>query len=37
MTYDIAMGGYYYDNSHDFTNSFETYRLPQENESLKNI
>lgn len=29
MTYDIALGGYYSYGSHDYSNSYETYRLLQ--------
>ena len=29
MTFDLAVGGYYNNNSHDFSNMTETYRLPQ--------
>lgn len=29
MTYDLAVGGYYRNGSHDFNNTLETYRLPQ--------
>lgn len=29
MTYDLAVGGYYRNGSHDYNNTTETYRLPQ--------
>lgn len=35
MTYDLAMGGYYSDRRHDFTNSVETFRLPQADGTVK--
>lgn len=35
MTYDVALGGYYNIGSHDFSNNFETYRLPVEDGVLK--
>lgn len=35
MTYDLAIGGYYRNGSHDFNNTIETYRLPQPDGSVK--
>lgn len=35
MTYDLGLGGYYRNGSHDFNNTVETYRLPQEDGSIK--
>ncbi|MBO5269011.1 MAG: hypothetical protein J6B13_09675 [Muribaculaceae bacterium] len=35
MTYDLGVGGYYRNGSHDFNNTVETYRLPQPDGSIK--
>lgn len=35
MTYDLAVGGYYRNGSHDYNNTVETYRLPQTDGSVK--
>lgn len=35
MTYDLGVGGYYRNGSHDFNNTVETYRLPQADGSIK--
>lgn len=35
MTYDIAVGGYYNNMPHNYTNTSETYRLPQEDGTIK--
>lgn len=35
MTYDLGVGGYYRNGSHDFNNMVETYRLPQADGSIK--
>lgn len=35
MTYDLGVGGYYRNGSHDYNNTVETYRLPQADGSLK--
>lgn len=35
MTYDIGVGGYYRNGSHDFNNMVETFRLPQPDGSIK--
>ncbi len=35
MTYDLGVGGYYRNGSHDFSNLVETYRLPQPDGSTK--
>ena len=35
MTYDLGLGGYYRNGSHDFSNTVETYRLPQADGSIK--
>lgn len=35
MTYDIAVGGYYNNMPHNYTNTYETYRLPQEDGTIK--
>ncbi len=35
MTYDLGVGGYYRNGSHDFNNTVETYRLPQRDGSIK--
>lgn len=37
MTYDIALGGYYSDNSHTYTNGTDAYRLLQPDGSLREI
>lgn len=35
ITYDLGVGGYYRNGSHDFNNTVETYRLPQADGSIK--
>ena len=35
MTYDLGVGGYYRNGSHDYNNTVETYRLPQSDGSIK--
>ncbi|MBD5319741.1 MAG: hypothetical protein HDS07_02420 [Bacteroides sp.] len=35
MTYDLGVGGYYRNGSHDFNNTVETYRLPQSDGIIK--
>lgn len=35
MTYDLGVGGYYRNGSHDYNNMVETYRLPQPDGSVK--
>ena len=35
MTYDLGVGGYYRNGSHDYTNTVESYRLPQSDGSIK--
>lgn len=37
MTYDLAVGGYYNSNDHTFSNSAESYRLPQPDGTVKEI
>ena len=35
MTYDLGVGGYYRNGSHDYNNTVETYRLPQSDGMIK--
>lgn len=35
MTYDIAVGGYYNNMPHNYRNTYETYRLPQEDGTIR--
>ena len=35
MTYDLGVGGYYSDSSYDYSNTTETYRLPQLDGTIK--
>ena len=35
MTYDLGVGGYYSNSSHNYSNTTETYRLPQSDGTMK--
>lgn len=37
MTYDLAVGGYYANYPHNYSDTYETYRLPQPDGSIKEI
>ncbi len=37
MTYDLALGGYYYDSKHLYSNTTETFRLPVGDNAFRDI